>query len=130
MTLVEQNQVQLQSCSSLLQQQNLQKEVFIYGLKTDVEHILSQAEIGVLASTDEGFPVTLLEYALANLAVVSTNVGYCSEIIEDEISGLLFDPLNESQIKKQLLKVVEDNWFRSIVAENLKKSVLKKYSKI
>jgi len=108
---------------------SLENHIHLYGSRDDVQYILSQSSIGVLASTDEGFPVTLLEYALANLAVVSTNVGYCSEIIEDEISGLLFDPLNESQIKKQLLKVVEDNWFRSIAAENLKKSVLKKYSK-
>lgn len=79
----------------------------MYGSRSDIQYILSQATVGVLASTNEGFPVTLLEYALASLPVISTNVGYCSEIINDGVNGLLFDPLNESQVKKSLKKLLE-----------------------
>ncbi|GIQ58544.1 glycosyl transferase [Flavobacterium collinsii] len=107
---------------------SLKDYIHLYGEKSDVKYILSQATIGVLASTDEGFPVTLIEYALANLAVVSTNAGYCSMIIENNSNGLLFDPSSIAEAKSQLLKLIEDNIFREKMAEKFNQSVLENYS--
>ena len=100
----------------------------MHGEKSDISYILSQASIGILASTEEGFPVTLLEYAFANLAVVSTNVGYCSRIIQNEFNGLLFDPGYENELKLQLLRVIENNSLRSELANNFKHLVVREYS--
>ncbi|WP_394775066.1 glycosyltransferase [Flavobacterium sp.] len=107
---------------------SLENYIHLYGEKNDIRHILSQASIGVLASTDEGFPVTLIEYALENLAVISTNVGYCSVIIQNDNNGLLFDPSSISEVKKQLLKLVEDESLRKKAGDNFKQSVLENYS--
>lgn len=107
---------------------SLGDHIFLYGEKKDIRYILSQASVGVLASTQEGFPVTLLEYGLENLAVVSTNVGYCSEIIKNEFSGLLFNPLSEFEIKEQLLKVIDNDFYRMKMGNNLRKLVNEKYS--
>jgi glycosyltransferase involved in cell wall biosynthesis len=107
---------------------SLENHIHLYGNRSDIQYILSQASIGVLASTDEGFPVTLVEYGLAGLPVVSTNAGYCSEIIDDEVSGLLFDPLNQLEIEKKLIKIVENESFRNRVARNFEKQVIKNYS--
>lgn len=106
----------------------LQDYIYLYGEKSDIENILSQASIGVLASTQEGFPVTLLEYALENVAVVSTNVGYCSLLIQNEIDGLLFDPFSELEAKNQLKKIIEDEILRNNLAKKFKKTVLQHYS--
>lgn len=108
---------------------SLENHIHLYGSRSDIQHILSQASIGVLASTAEGFPVTLLEYALANLAVVSTNAGYCSEIIQDGINGLLFHPSNELEIKSKLIKIIKNHFFRNELADNFKETIIKKYSK-
>jgi glycosyltransferase involved in cell wall biosynthesis len=108
---------------------SMENSVFIYGHRNDIPNILSQASIGVLSSTAEGFPVTLLEYGLARLAVLSTNVGYCSLIVKDGYSGLLFDPLNEEQIKGQLKKLIEDKVLRERFALHLQELVLTQYSK-
>lgn len=113
---------------SFIKKNNLQETVFLYNSKNDIHHILSQATIGVLCSTDEGFPVSLLEYGLAKLAVVSTNVGYCSEIIRDDYSGLLFDPLNDQQIQIQIQKMVLEKEQREKYALHLNKLVLENYS--
>ncbi|SHG99835.1 Glycosyltransferase involved in cell wall bisynthesis [Flavobacterium fluvii] len=111
-------------------EKNLKKAVFIYDSQNDIQNILSQATIGILCSTNEGFPVSLLEYGLAKLAVVSTNVGYCSEIIKDDINGLLFNPLNNGQVKKQLYKMVlVDKVQREVFALHLHNLVLENYSK-
>jgi glycosyltransferase involved in cell wall biosynthesis len=112
-----------------IKENNLENSVFIYGSKNDVQHILAQASIGILASTAEGFPVSLLEYGLAKLPVVCTNVGFCSEIIKDNTSGLLFDPLDNLQIQNQLLKMISDKPLRDSFALHLQKLVYDNYSK-
>lgn len=70
----------------------LENTVFLYDVCYDIRHILKQATIGILASTDEGFPVTILEYSQAKLMVIASNVGYCSQMIKHNSNGLLFDP--------------------------------------
>ena len=108
---------------------NLEEFIFIYDSKNDIKHILSQATIGVLASTAEGFPVTLLEYGLAQLPVISTNAGYCPLIIKDNFSGLLFNPLNSSELELQLQKMISMESLRNSFALHLQALVLANYSK-
>jgi glycosyltransferase involved in cell wall biosynthesis len=107
---------------------SLKNDIYMYGEKSDIKFILSQATIGVLASTEEGFPVTLLEYASENLPVISTNVGYCSSVVKDGFSGLLFDPDSDSEVKNQLLKLVTDDLLKKKLGDNFKESVKKNYS--
>lgn len=107
---------------------SLGNHIHLYGEKNDIKYILSQGSLGVLASTEEGFPVTLLEYALANLAVVSTKAGYCSTMIENEVDGLLFDPLNQEEVKLQLQKITENDSLRESLANNFTKTVSTEYS--
>jgi glycosyltransferase involved in cell wall biosynthesis len=107
----------------------LESSVFIYGSQNDIQHILSQATIGILSSTDEGFPVSLLEYGLAQLSVISTNVGNCTEIIKEDVSGLLFDPFNILDLQGKLSKMIANKDLRDDFGINLKNFVLEHYSK-
>lgn len=111
-----------------IKQHSLANNIHLYGEKIDVRYILSQSSIGVLASTEEGFPVTLLEYALEGLAVLSTSVGYCSSLIKNNFNGLLFNPLSEVEAKEQLLKLISDQDLRNKFGDNFKQSVLTDYS--
>lgn len=114
---------------AFIKSNSLENHIYIYGVRSDINYILSQGSIGVLASTEEGFPVTLLEYGLSNLAVASTNVGYCSVIINNEFNGMLFNPLSELEIKQQLLELIENDMRRNRLGANLKQSITENYSK-
>ncbi|WP_291142673.1 glycosyltransferase [Flavobacterium sp. UBA7680] len=116
------------SLKSFIKHHELEKHIHLYGERKDVKHILSQADIGVLASTEEGFPVALLEYAMSNLGVVSTNVGFCAEIIQHEVTGLVFSPFNDLELKVQLEKMIKEEQFRKTAADNFRTSVMKNYS--
>ncbi|OCB76537.1 glycosyltransferase [Flavobacterium crassostreae] len=107
---------------------NLSESVFLYGLKKDISSILAQATIGVLASTSEGFPVSLLEYGLIGLPTLCANVGACSEIIKNTTTGLLFDPNNTEDLKNQLHKIISDVRSRNQFGVSLQQLVLKEYS--
>lgn len=107
---------------------NLSENVFIYGGCNDVFHILQQATIGVLASTYEGFPVTLLEYGLSGLAVISSDVGYCSEIINDTENGLLFDSIEVKQLSEKLVVLAKDESLRKTFGVALAATVEERFS--
>ncbi|WP_166921724.1 glycosyltransferase [Flavobacterium poyangense] len=113
---------------SFIKSNSLENHIHLYGEKNDVKTILLQASVGILASTEEGFPVTLLEYALAELAIVSTNVGYCSELVQNEVNGLLFSPVNQMEIKMQMEKIAKNEKLRADLAKNIKVKVERDYS--
>ena len=106
----------------------LSDKVFIYGVHSDIQHILSQSDIGILSSLQEGFPVSLLEYGLAGLAVLSTDAGYCAEIIRNDETGLLFDPQNVEQISQHLRNLISDSRLRGRFGLSLQKLVHENYT--
>lgn len=105
-----------------------QSFIFIYGSAQDICNILEQSDVAVLASLYEGFPVTLLEYGLASLPVISTNVGECKEIIQNDESGFLIDPKDSQQIQTCLEKLCGNQSLRSNFAFNLNQFVKTNFS--
>lgn len=59
----------------LIENLNLTEKVFLYGSRKDSFQLLSQSDLGVLSSKTEGLPLAILEYGLAKLPVIATNVG-------------------------------------------------------
>ena len=102
--------------------------MFLYGSCTDINSILKQANVGILVSTYEGFPVTLLEYGMANLGVVTTEVGYCSTLVENEITGLIVNPNSVNQISDKIDKIALDMYFRNDLSTKFNTFVCENYS--
>lgn len=70
-----------QKIHDLIEKEYLSKAIKILGERSDVQDLLVSADIGILSSDMEGLPMILLEYGLAGLPVVCTNVGYCREVV-------------------------------------------------
>jgi len=113
---------------SFIHENDLEESVFFYDSIEDVSFVLSQANIGVLASKYEGFPVSLLEYGHAGLAVISTDVGFCSSLIKNGVNGLLFNPEDSEGLKEHFLKLAFDEDLQKKLGMNLKADILKQYS--
>ncbi len=105
----------------------LENKVFIYGNCKDVDFILSQASIGVLASRSEGLPISLLEYGLKSLPVVVTNVGECSAVVKNGITGCLVEKENTKELKKSILFLLKEKEKAKIFGFNLNKFIEEKY---
>jgi glycosyltransferase involved in cell wall biosynthesis len=113
---------------SYIQINELDEKVLLYGSCTDTNFILKQANIGVLVSTFEGFPVTLLEYGMANLGVVTTEVGYCSTLVENEVTGLIVNPNSINEISDKIDKIALDKNFRNDLSLKFNTFVSENYS--
>lgn len=89
--------------------------------------LYNSVDIFINPSYSEGLPTTVLEAGLMKCAVVATNVGGTSEIIENEKDGLLCKP-EVLDITKKLETVIKDKGLREKIAENLHKRVFKQFS--
>ena len=86
---------------------HLEHVVKFLGAQENVSKWLSRAKIGVLSSKSEGFPMALLEYGASGLGVISTNVGYCGEIVKDK--GMVIPKENSKALGEAILLYIEDS---------------------
>lgn len=84
---------------------NLHDTVSFLGEVDAVENLLMTSHLGILSSASEGLPVSLLEYGLAGLPVVCTNVGQCSDVIISEEFGYLVPSYSSEQMAEKIEKI-------------------------
>ncbi|WP_282017786.1 glycosyltransferase family 4 protein [Salegentibacter mishustinae] len=84
-------------------------KIFFYGTQKNISKILEQANLGILSSRSEGMPLALLEYGMAALPVVCTNVGQIPEVVEN--AGILVDPNNSEELAQAILSLAENSEF-------------------
>ncbi|WP_157209032.1 glycosyltransferase [Mariniflexile maritimum] len=113
---------------NFIESNHLENHVFFYGSCVDTFNILNQSTLGVLASKSEGLPLALLEYGLAKLPVVATNVGDCNKVISNANEGLLISAENPKVLAEALITYMNDLDLRAQVAENLNLKVLSTFS--
>ena len=104
-----------------LAENNLQKKVFLTGEVSNVDLYLGIAKLGVLSSDSEGLPMALLEYGIAGLPVVCTDVGECSGIIGNY--GKIVAVNNPDALAKGIMYYIENEEARKRDAENFNKFI-------
>lgn len=72
--------------------QPLGSSVRFLGWHQDMVSLYAAADCAVLASDNEGMPVTLIEAAMAGVPSVTTNVGSASEVVIDGVTGFVVSP--------------------------------------
>jgi glycosyltransferase involved in cell wall biosynthesis len=76
------------------------------GSRPDVSAILRASDIGVLSSVSEGLPLALLEYGMAGMAVVATDVGQCGEVLDRGRAGVLVPASDPSRLAEALVELM------------------------
>ena len=99
----------LEACRERIISENL--PVKVLGWQSNIEKVLSAADIVVLTSDNEGTPLSLIQAGMAGLPVVSTNVGSVPEVVLDNATGLITS-LDVQEIADALEKLVTDKALR------------------
>lgn len=107
---------------------NIENQVFIYSNVHDIDYVLSQSSIGILTSKSEGLPVVLLEYGLAKLPVVVTNVGEIGKIINDNYNGFIVESEDEIGFFNKLKSLILNNELQKQFGEKLNVLIKENYS--
>jgi glycosyltransferase involved in cell wall biosynthesis len=86
--------------------------VVVLGWQSNIERVLSAADIVVVTSDNEGTPLCLIQAGMAGLPVVSTNVGSVPEVVLDNVTGLI-TRLDVKEIADALEKLVSGKALRT-----------------
>ena len=108
--------------------QGLEQNVTLLGERQDISAILGQCDIGVLSSASEGLPLALLEYGMARLPTVATNVGQCPEVLDEGRAGILVPPRAPDQLAAALLALFQSPELRSTYGKRLYSRIQEIYS--
>jgi glycosyltransferase involved in cell wall biosynthesis len=100
--------------------------ITILGWQSDIERVLSSADIVVLTSDNEGTPLSLIQAGMAGLPVVTTNVGSVPEVVLDGETGIVTE-LDVQEIANALEKLVHDKVLRTKLGRAGQEFTLKNY---
>jgi glycosyltransferase involved in cell wall biosynthesis len=86
----------------------LSERVILAGFRKDVERLMAVAEIGLLTSRREGLPRVLVQYALAGLPIVATDIPGAREVVTPGVNGLLAPPGDWTAMRESLSRLLRD----------------------
>ena len=115
------NEVYYSKLRDFVQVNNLDNSVEFVGSVPSVDEFLYSLNLLVVPSFDEAFPTVILEAFSTATFVIASKVGGIPEMIDDGISGLLFEPGDA----ERLADLIESLVFKDDVLKECPKVALK-----
>ena len=100
----------LEQCRERIARENL--PVKVLGWQSNIERVLSAADIVVLTSDNEGTPLSLIQAGMTGLTVVATRVGSVPEVVLNGVTGIITS-LEVQEIANALEKLANSNELRA-----------------
>lgn len=113
-----------ESYSNLIKEYNLEKNISLLGIRTDIFELLSITDIYLASSLREGLPVNIIEAMYMGLPVVAMNNRGHRELVKNGINGFKIN--NDNEMISAIDKLINDKLLREKMAANGKK-VSQKY---
>lgn len=86
------------SLETLAKEVGIQENVRFMGTRNDVDELLFAADVSLLTSYSESFPLVLLESADMGTPVIATDVGGVSALVDSGKTGWIIVPGNEESL--------------------------------
>ncbi len=114
---------------NLVRSLGIEGSVRFLGNQENMEDLLAITDVFLLPSEHEGFGLAALEAMSTQTAVVATDVGGLTEVIEDGRSGFLVDPSDVDRMTELVTKLFTDDDLRGEIAKNARETVVGRFSK-
>ncbi|ADF51467.1 putative glycosyl transferase [Zunongwangia profunda SM-A87] len=101
--------------------------VTFLGEVNNTEEHLHKFDLGILTSFYEGFPVSLIEYGIFGLPVVTTDVGECSSIIGG--AGTIISSNNLEELVNAIEKYYIDRYLCDVHGRIFRERVMQEFSR-
>jgi len=93
-------------------------QVHFRGQRKDVAELLAQAQISLLISNWEGFPLSILESMRAGLPVIASGVGGVGESVQDQETGYLVPRGDVDVLRDRIGRLLNDPGLRIRLGAN------------
>lgn len=97
--------------------------VMLAGIRSDVSQLLPGLDVFALPSFTEGVSIALLEACATGLPALASRVGGNVEVIQDGVTGRLFDVDDPSALRDALLQLVGDASLRESLGQRARQWV-------
>jgi len=98
------------------------------GPQNNMNDILQIIDIFALPSLWEGLPLVILEAMAAKKPIIATNVGGNTEVIKDNLNGILVDPERPDLLADAIISLAGNKTLMEQIANNAYSSYEKNYS--
>jgi len=93
-----------------------------------VKEHLEQADVCIFPSFAEAFPVSWLEAMAMEKAIVTSNIGWANELIENEKDGLMEDPKNHQIFAQKIVQLISNKEFRMQIGKQARIKIKEGFS--
>jgi glycosyltransferase involved in cell wall biosynthesis len=107
---------------------HLHDSVLLAGPREDLLPWYRAADVFALPSLTEGLSNSMLEAMSCGVAVMAGRVDGAKDVVEDGVSGLLFDPLKPAEIAKCLKAFFDDRGLALRLGERARAVIVERYS--
>lgn len=104
------------------------KNVHFLGQIDDIFSFYNVLDINTLTSISESFPYALLEGGLMKKATTASKVGGIPEMIEDGVSGFLFEKEDYTTLSNLVVKLKNDKILRQNIGDNFYDRIINNFS--
>jgi L-malate glycosyltransferase len=106
----------LAKCKELCAQTGITDHVHFLGPRSDVPDILTELDLFVISSLQEGLPIAFNEAMLAGTAVLASDIGPHIEASDGGQYAELFETQNESELAEKMIALLTDAQRREVLA--------------
>jgi glycosyltransferase involved in cell wall biosynthesis len=85
--------------------------------RAGLQNEMALASVGILPSFEDNCPMVVLEAAASGLPFAASRVGGVPDLIEDNVTGLLFDPSSPDGIRAAIARMLQDKHLAESVAQ-------------
>jgi glycosyltransferase involved in cell wall biosynthesis len=114
-----------QRIKDLIALNSMENKIKLLGSRTDVDQLLSMADIGILTSQNEGLPMALLEYGVNSLPVICTNVGACAAVVGNH--GIVVESGDQLGITQGMKLLIENVQLRQQYGVDFRKRIIENH---
>ncbi len=93
------------------------------GWQADLKEYYGQADVFMLTSDAEGWPLVIVEAANYSLPIIMTDMGSAGELIINNESGLVIPIGDKEKLTETMLKIIEDENLKKKLGANAKLAV-------
>ena len=94
----------------------------------EIKANVSLASVCVFPTFAEALPVSWIEAMALKKAIVASDIGWATEIIEDSVTGFLVHPNNHNLFADRILELLENQKLRNQFGIEARKKVVQKFS--
>ena len=95
---------------------------------SEMQNHIKEAAVCVFPTFAEALPVSWLEAMAMQKAVVASEIGWGSEVIEHKVSGILVHPKDHQKYADYIVDVLQNGNFRNELGKNALKRVNEKFN--